>query len=172
MKIEDLKAMRKANKQKGFTLIELMVVIAIIAVLAAIALPQYQDYIARSQASEAFALMEQGKVGVIQSIASGKCTKTGADIPIEGTYGKLTVIAAKPTAKTSTLGDKSPTGCVLSYKVNKTDVSPEIADGVIAAEILYNGGLKPAATTTVKGEYLPDNFQPTATTPAPEAPAK
>ena len=167
MKIEDLKAMRKANKQKGFTLIELMVVIAIIAVLAAIALPQYQDYIARSQASEAFALMEQGKVGVIQSIASGKCTKTGANIPIAGTYGSLTVLAATPTAKTS---DKSSTGCVLSYKVNEKDVSPEIADKVIAAEILYNGGLKPASTTTVKAEYLPDNFQPTTTTPAP-APA-
>ena len=167
MKIEDLKAIRKANKQKGFTLIELMVVIAIIAVLAAIALPQYQDYIARSQASEAFALMEQGKVGVVQSIAANKCTKTGEPITIAGTYGTLTVAKGTPTAKT---GDKSSTGCVLSYQVNKTDVSPEIADKVIAAEILYNGGLKPAATTTVKGEYLPDNFQPTTTTPAP-APA-
>lgn len=164
MKIEDLKAMRKANKQKGFTLIELMVVIAIIAVLAAIALPQYQDYIARSQASEAFALMEQGKVGVVQSIASGKCTKTGEPIPIEGTYGTLTVAKGTPTAKTDA---KSSTGCVMSYELNKTDVSPQIEGKVIAAEVLYNGGLKPAATTTVDGAYLPDNFQPAAKTPTP-----
>jgi len=55
----------QVNKsQQGFTLIELMIVVAIIGILAAIAIPQYQDYVARSQASEALTLLGGAKTPV------------------------------------------------------------------------------------------------------------
>ena len=52
--------------QKGFTLIELMIVVAIIAILAAIAISQYQDYVIRSQVSEGAALADGMKTAVAE----------------------------------------------------------------------------------------------------------
>ena len=54
------------KNQKGFTLIELMIVVAIIAILAAIAISQYQDYVIRSQVSEGSALADGAKTAVAE----------------------------------------------------------------------------------------------------------
>ena len=68
------------NAQKGFTLIELMIVIAIIGILAAIAIPQYQNYIAKSQVSRVMGELGNLKTAVETCVLDGKAAdcKLGA----------------------------------------------------------------------------------------------
>ena len=93
--------------QKGFTLIELMIVVAIIGILAAVAIPAYQDYTVRSKVTEGLVLASSAKTSVSEAYFSGDITGLGAAatdwnanfvatkyisaMSIDGTNGQITI---------------------------------------------------------------------------------
>jgi len=102
------------KKQQGFTLIELMIVVAIIAILAAIALPAYQDYTTRAKISEALVMAAPAKLAVAETASSmgsldsvtdvnsgyefPGATKYVSGIAVGATGGVVTVTSTVPNA--------------------------------------------------------------------------
>ena len=143
------------NAQKGFTLIELMIVVAIIGILAAIAIPAYQDYIARAQVSEAFALAGGAKTFLQTNLENNSCTSAVvADNTIAGKYGTM-VITGTPT------GAVDPTvanGCVMTYTFKSTGVSSNVASKVIEMRTNGNATMAKGPATDVDVKFLPKSF--------------
>ncbi|PPI81923.1 pilin [Marinobacter flavimaris] len=75
-----MKNMQINHAQKGFTLIELMIVVAIIGILAAIAIPQYQDYTARTQVNRAYSELSSLRTAVEENLTRGNTSFTWGDL--------------------------------------------------------------------------------------------
>ena len=136
-------------KQGGFTLIELMIVVAIIGVLSAVAIPQYQNYVARAQVSEGFSLLGSGKMAVAEYYnengsypADNATARLGAANTIIGKYvGSVTVDAGKLTVAFNTTTAHSKLqgkNFALTPKDNGGSISWTCSVGTVGVDYLPN----------------------------------
>ena len=143
------------SMQKGFTLIELMIVVAIIAILAAIAIPAYQDYLIRSQVSEGSSLMDGAKTGALEFYSNtGRWPGTNAsagvatDTSITGKYVSQVDVASSGLI-TALFSSTAP------QQANKA-----IAGGKLIFSPVSNGGGTFAWSckqSTINPKYLPSS---------------
>ncbi len=116
------------KQQQGFTLIELMIVVAIIGILAAIAIPAYQDYTQRAQVGEAFTIVSSAKTAVAEF------RQTQGAFPGTTEIGDLNLnvgTAATPAGKyVESIAVAATTG-VISVKMASSGVGADIKDKTV-----------------------------------------
>ena len=139
----------------GFTLIELMIVVAIIGILAAVAIPAYQDYIARSQVSEAVNLMGAVKSPLAEYIGDKGNWPNALSEVVAGTSGKYTEIV-------SGLDSGTISGSASSYTVQATmktqGVNAAITGGTVQLNTVNAAKYWTCTSGTINGlasKYLP-----------------
>jgi len=106
--------------QKGFTLIELMIVVAIIGILAAVAIPAYQNYTARTEVTEAFTLLDGLRTPVVDGYENDGVFTIPAGTVRDGRYVGGISVAGSDTQLIATFKNQSVSGLIRSKTVTFT----------------------------------------------------
>ena len=148
------------NLQKGFTLIELMIVVAIIGILAAVAIPAYQDYIARAQVSEAVSLLGSGKTPLTEYYNDKGTWPSAAGSVMGNTAGKYTGSISYTTGS-PTAGNAFT--IQLQAQMKSSQVNTNITSKTVALYTTNGGkvwtckttGTPASLTSPLDAKYLP-----------------
>jgi type IV pilus assembly protein PilA len=141
--------------QKGFTLIELMIVVAIIGILAAVAIPAYGDYTAKAQASEAFTLLDGLKTPYSEAMAAGDWPAAVAGTVTSGKY----VLSVTATSAACAVG--SGVCGILKSKYQATGVNNKIVSHEVSLVLDSATGYWGCAST-LGAEINPKSCAPKA----------
>lgn len=138
----------KQKAQKGFTLIELMITVAIVGILAAVALPAYQDYTIRAQVTEAMSLAAGAKATVAEFHANrGDFNNLNAESGYGGASGKYVVSV--------TLADG--TGAITAEMGNDANATISGATVTLTPTVEASGVLSWDCASTADAKYLPSS---------------